>query len=101
MSQSQEASPPAWNEEQLRYRVLGAAHRHTGGDCTRSVVGAALGADLDVPYEELHRVLSCLEEHGYLFHIGPGPRLCITPKGIRYIERAAGRRRSLRLASAM
>lgn len=91
---------PEWRVERLSYQALRAVYRRTGGNCTVSTTGATLRSDLSIPAEDLFNILGLLEEHGYLFRVGPGPELCITPKGIRYIERAAGRRQSLRLRRA-
>lgn len=91
---------PEWLEERLCYGVLRAVYERTGGGCTATTTGAALQSDLSVDAEDLFRIVRLLEEHQYLFLVGPGPELCITPKGIRYIERAAGRRQSLRLRRA-
>lgn len=88
---------PEWLDEQLCYRVLRAVYQRTGGDCTASTTGSVLQSDLPVDAGDVFRILALLEEHHYLFRVGPGPELCITPKGIRYIERGAGRRQTLRL----
>jgi hypothetical protein len=88
-----------WSEERLRYRVLRSVYDHAGGDCTSCVTPAEVGCDLSVTYEDLYRATALLVEHGFLFRMA-SDSLCITPRGIRYIERAAGRRLSLRLPMA-
>lgn len=93
----QEPAQPAWTEEQLRYRVLHWVYERAGGTCTHTVTGEEIGAGLELRYEDLFRVVYFLESHHYLFRMDTGFRVCVTPKGIRYIEQAAGRRRSLRL----
>ena len=91
--------PERW-EERLRYDVLRAAYDRAGADCARSVSAAEIGAGLDVRHEDLFRIVYVLDSRHYLRCVGPGPRVCITERGIRYIEEEAGRRRTLRLARA-
>lgn len=88
-----------WSEERLRYQVLRAIYERAGADCTRSITATEIGARLEIDYENLFRVLGFLEEHQYLLRVGPEPLVCITLKGIRYIEKAAGRRQSLRVGA--
>lgn len=93
-------NPPAeWSEERLRYRVLRAIYDRTGGDCVRTMTATEIGSQLSIGYEELFRAMRLLLDHEFLFSVGEGPRVCITPKGIRYIEKAAGRRMTVRLAA--
>jgi hypothetical protein len=86
-----------WSEERLRYSVLQAVYRRVGNDCAATMTASQIGAELSVGYEELFRTINALAEHGFLFEVGEGPRVCITPRGARYIEKAAGRRMSVRL----
>jgi hypothetical protein len=95
-----QAENPKWREERLCYQVLRAVYERAGGDCTATTTGAVLQSDLPIDADDLFRILRLLEEHRYLFRVGPGPELCITPKGIRYIEWAAGRRQTLRIGQA-
>jgi hypothetical protein len=88
-----------WNEEQLRYQVLRAVYDKGGARCERTVTGTTIGADLDLRYEDLFRVIHFLEFNGFLNYLGAGPRVCITQKGIHYVDEAAGRRKSLRSAT--
>ncbi len=88
--------PAEWSEEQLRYRVLRAVYDKGGARCERTVTGTTIGADLDLRYEDLFRVIHFLEFNGFLDYLGAGPRVCITPKGVHYVAEAAGRRKSLR-----
>jgi hypothetical protein len=88
---------PEWGEEQLRYLILRAVYDRVGRRCDRPVSGTEIGTVLDLRYEELFRVVAFLEQHGYLDHLGESPHVCITPRGIHYIEEVAGRRRSIRV----
>lgn len=85
-----------WRREQLRYRVLEWVYEHTGADCSVAVTGTQVGAALMLSYEELYRVIHFLEDRGYLNYRGAGPRVCITERGIRYLQVEARNRRSIR-----
>jgi predicted transcriptional regulator len=86
-----------WSEERLRYTVLRSIYERVGADCAATTTATQIGAELSIGYEELFRTISALVQHGYLFEVAEGPRVCITPRGIRYIEKAAGRRMTIRL----
>ncbi len=88
--------PPEWSEERLRYRILRTVYERTGANCIHTLTATEIGSHLSVGYEDLFRIIHFLSEHHFLFPIGEGPRVCITPKGIRYIEKAAGRRMTVR-----
>jgi hypothetical protein len=88
--------PPEWTEQQLRYQVLRAVYDRSGGRCEKPASGSAIGADLNLRYEDLFRVVGYLERAGYLVKPEAGPTVCITPKGQTYIAAEAGRRRSIR-----
>lgn len=88
--------PALWSEERLRYRVLRTVYKRAGADCLRTITGPEVGAELNLPYETLYRAVQALVEAGYLIHLGAGPRICITPLGLRYVEELAGRRESVR-----
>lgn len=96
-----ESTPPTekatWREERLRYRILHAVYGRAGIHCERTVTSSEIGAALDLRYEDLFRVLEFLRDQRYLEFLGPGPRVCITGRGIHYIEENAARRRSLRV----
>lgn len=85
-----------WDEERLRYAVLSTIYERAGASCERSVTGTQVGAALDLRYEDLFRIIHYLERNDYLKYLDAGPRVCITPRGLRYVEELAGRRRSLR-----
>lgn len=83
-------------EERTRYEVLfmlyGACAAEAG--CVLRVSDFAQG--LGAWREELFRAVEFLDRAGYIVYHGAGPAVSITPKGIQYIEGAAGRRRSIR-----
>ena len=88
---------PEWREERFRYRVLRLVYEHAAGSPALIVPGGRLQQELHPSDDELTRAIHFLEEEGYLISAGERePRLCITGGGIEYIERGAGRRRSIR-----
>lgn len=82
--------------EQLRYQVLQWVYEHAGATCSIPVTGSQIGAALHIPYEELYRVIHYLDDRGYLGYLSAGPTVCITVKGIRYLEHEARNRRTIR-----
>jgi hypothetical protein len=99
MPATEEATPREWREERLRYRILRAVYDRAGGDCIRGVTTPEVGAGVALPPERIEGDLRLLAEYGFLFNVEGDWRYCITPKGIRYIERTAGRRLSVRIPS--
>lgn len=87
---------PEWRREQLRYQVLDWVYDRTGADCSLTVTGTQIGAGLGLSYEELYRIIHFLEDRGYLSYLGVGPRVCITEKGVRYLETESRKRKSIR-----
>lgn len=85
-----------WRREQIRYQVLEWVYERTGVNCDVAVTGTEIGAGLGLPYEDLYRVIHYLEDRDYLHYRGAGPTVCITAKGIRYLEVEARNRRSIR-----
>lgn len=96
----QQTERPEWREERLRYQILRSVYDQTGGDCAHTVSATQLLRAQPVRYEDLFQAVHFLAERGYLFLMGEGLLVCVTPKGVRYIERSAGRRQSLRLSAS-
>lgn len=89
-------NPQQVAEERLRYEILGLVFRRTGENCEVILTAAEIGAELNIRFEDLFRVIDYLNTRGYLTEAGAGPRVCITPDGIAYMTELAGRRRSIR-----
>ena len=88
---------PEWREERFRYRVLRLVYEHAAGSPALIVSGVRIAEELRPSDEELSRAIHFLEQGGYLIAAGERERrLCITGGGIEYIEKGAGRRRSIR-----
>ena len=96
-----------WHEERRLFRILEWFHARSSGRCTGAVSlwemdppdGLNGLEDLLTHYITLFREVNRLERRGFLLRMWESPLFCITPKGIHYIERRAGRRRSLRLGA--
>ena len=92
-----EGEQPAWREERFRYRVLRLVYEHAAASPALIVSGWKLEEELQPKPDELSRAIDFLEEEGYVISAGQqARRLCITGGGIEYIEKGAGRRRSIR-----
>ena len=92
-----EGERPDWREERFRYRVLRLVYEHAAASPALIVAGWKLQEELRPTEGELTRAIDFLEEEGYVISAGEqARRLCITGGGIEYIEKGAGRRRSIR-----
>lgn len=89
-------SRPEWRQERLRYHIPRWIYETTGANCEIEVTGPQVGVALGLSYEELYRAINFLHEHGYLAYRGVGPRVCLTGRGIEYLEVLAKRRESVR-----
>jgi CTP-dependent riboflavin kinase len=87
---------PQWNEERLRYQVLRFVHDQVAHDCNAALTSTQIGRALAIGESELLRIISWLNEHGYVRQIGIRPSVCMTERGIEYLENLANRRKSLR-----
>lgn len=88
--------PEAERQERRRYQVLEWIYEITGEDCDAVVHASQLGEALGISREEAFRIVEHLAYHGYLRYVGAGPQVCITEKGLRYLQTNAWRRRSVR-----
>jgi hypothetical protein len=87
---------PEWRLERFRYRVLRSVYDYAGASSRRMVAGSQIRAELETDPDELFRVFDSLEDDGLLISGGDHRQICITDFGVDYIERIAGRRRSIR-----
>ena len=93
--QAMQQEPFDWREERLRYQVLRFIYDTVGAECEGTVGGAQIGSALALGFEEVFRIATWLDDHGYVHHLGGGARVCLTPKGVGYVV-TEGQRRSLR-----
>jgi hypothetical protein len=85
-----------WREEALRYQVLRAVYDRAGAKCHTVVTGSQIGATLGLTFDDLFRLTYWLDVNEYITCIDLDSRICITEKGIQYMEHLAGRRRTIR-----
>ena len=88
--------PFDWREERLRYQVLRFIFDTVGSDCELVVTASQIGTALALGFDDVLRIEMWLDAHGYVHHLGGGGRVCLTARGIAYLEGEGGRRRSLR-----
>lgn len=91
-----EIEPPEWREERFRYKVLRSLYEFSGASSTRIVDTSELRAGVDATLEHLADAMAFLENDGFLITVAEARRVCITAEGVDYIEKLAGRRRSIR-----
>ena len=72
-------------EERMRYEVLGMVCRAARRDPNEAVNCAFFTDRIGVWREEIFRVLEFLDHVGLVRYCGPGPKVCITPRGIEYL----------------
>lgn len=71
-------------------------YERTGAWADVPITGAEFEPVLNLPREQLYRLIEYLEGRGYLRYLSAGPRVSISKQGIGYIALMAGRRRSIR-----
>ena len=82
-------------EERMRYEVLGMVCRAARREPNEAVDCAPVTETIGVWCEELFRVLDFLDRAGMVRNCGPGPRVCITPRGIDYLYGEGRRHKSI------
>lgn len=88
--------PTDWRDERLRYQVLRFVYDRVGPDCLAVLTAPEIGGALALTDDDVLRVVSWLTDHGYVRHFGARPSVCLTERGIEYLESDARRRHSLR-----
>ena len=83
-------------EEKARYEFLLRLYQVTRSDPQRVVHGGEIGAALGLSLPQSFGVVEFLADQGYVEYLGAGPRIRISPRGVRYIEWEAVSRRSIR-----
>ena len=84
------------SEESARYDFLLRLYQSTGQDPQGVVHAGDIGNDLGMTRVQTFAVVEFLADQGYVEYLGAGPRVRISARGIRYIEREAGSRRTIR-----
>jgi Mn-dependent DtxR family transcriptional regulator len=81
--------------EQRRYDFLERFYLLTGEECGAAIRASEIEGELGVPLDESVSMVQDLKRLGYVAFEGP-TRICITEKGIAYVQQGAWRRRSIR-----
>ena len=84
--------------ERARYRILEFVYLHVGGNCSTPLAPMRIFDDLGYPADSGMQAIRFLVKEGFLDSTGSeyGQGICLTDKGIQYIQQNAWRRRSLR-----
>lgn len=83
-------------EEHMRYEVLQLLYRSVEGKAGLERNIARFALDLGTWQAELFRVVEWLDSRKLIRYCGAGPVVCLTQRGVAFVEREAGRRRSIR-----
>ncbi len=82
--------------EQRRYTLLEQLYLLTGENCEHAVSPEELERELDTAAAIPVPLIEDLVRLGYVQYSGTGSKICITANGIKYLQRDAWRRRSIR-----
>lgn len=91
-----ERDPLQEERERLRFRILKGVYEHGWKGGENPVRALDIGLAMGLSREELFRTVVDLTQRSYLSFCSAGPQVCITDKGVAYVEGGAGRRRSIR-----
>ena len=82
----------------MRYEILHMLYEAASRCADVEVVAGSFATRLGVWHEELTRALDFLDARGYVRQAGTGDAagICLTVRGVDYIERDARRRKSIR-----
>ena len=83
-------------EENARYEFLLRLYQVTRADPQKAIHAGGIGYQLGLAQVQTFAVVEFLADQGYVDYLGAGPRVRIAPRGIRYLEREAGGRRTIR-----
>ncbi len=84
------------NRERHRYAVLEQLYLLTGEDCEHAVSPGEIETQMEMPAATQLPVVRDLVRMGYMQYAGSGGNICLTEKGVRYLQKDAWRRRSVR-----
>lgn len=96
-STQRKRDPEEEERERSRFVLLQHAATLAEADPTVALPGERLWRDLGFPLSEGMPLIRDLVQAGYLVDRGPGPQVSLAPRALDYLERRAGRRRTLRL----
>lgn len=91
-----ERDPLQERRERLRYEILKGVYERGWPDTGGPVRALDIGLMMGMSREELFRVVLDLTHRSYLSFCAAGPQVRITERGVAFLEKGAGRRRSIR-----
>ena len=80
----------------MRFEVLSLIHSSVEGVPDLETNVSSFVHHLGTWHAELFRVVEWLDRHGFIRYCGAGPTVCLTRRGIDFLDSAAGRRKSIR-----
>lgn len=84
------------NRERRRYAFLEQLYLLTGENCERAISPREIETQMETPAAAHRSEVEDLVRRGYVQYAGRGGEICVTEKGIRYLQKDAWRRRSVR-----
>ena len=88
--------PAREKRERVRFDILRNVYERCWSEGDAPVRALDIGLAMGLSREEIFRTVLDLTQRSYLSICAAGPQVCITEKGIAYVQKGAGRRRSIR-----
>jgi hypothetical protein len=82
--------------ERVRFDILRSVYERCWSEGNAPVRALDIGLAMGLSREEIFRTVLDLTQRSYLSFCAAGPQVCITEKGMTYMQKGAGRRRSIR-----
>jgi hypothetical protein len=82
--------------ERIRFDILRNVYERSWSEGDTPVRALDVGLAMGLSREEIFRTVLDLTQRSYLSFCAAGPQVCITDKGIAYLQKGAGRRHSVR-----
>lgn len=88
--------PQQEERERVRFDILRSVYERGWAEGETPVRALDVGLAMGLSREEIFRTVLDLTQRSYLSFCAAGPQVCITDKGVAYLEKGAGRRHSIR-----
>jgi hypothetical protein len=88
--------PTQEKRERIRFDILRNVYERCWAEGDTPVRALDVGLAMGLSREEIFRTVLDLTQRSYLSFCAAGPQVCITEKGIAYLQKGAGRRHSIR-----
>ena len=93
---ARQRDPTQEKRERIRFDILRNVYERCWSESDAPVRALDVGLAMGLSREEIFRTVLDLTQRSYLSFCAAGPQVCITEKGIAYLQKGAGRRRSIR-----